>query len=143
MQNAFYPDGRVYSSSNRQNTGHQPHYNLAQAKQYSQKIFDCNFLLSDGKIIARLYMVGLIIGFTIRQNIVLNEKYSESEFDNIIELCRLQDVINKHGKYSPIGLRAGGLSQGEIQKVSLARAFIRKPQILILDLSLFSLKDLY
>lgn len=43
------------------------------------------------------------------------------------------DVINKHGKYSPIGLRAGGLSQGEVQKVSLARAFIRKPQILILD----------
>lgn len=75
----------------------------------------------------------MLLNKSIYENIVLNEKYSESEFDNIIELCRLQDVINKHGKYSPIGLRAGGLSQGEVQKVSLARAFIRKPQILILD----------
>ena len=75
----------------------------------------------------------MLLNKSIYENIVLNAKYSESEFDNIIELCKLQNVINKHGKYSPKGLRAGGLSQGEVQKISLARAFIRKPQILILD----------
>lgn len=32
-----------------------------------------------------------------------------------------------------MGLENGELSQGEIQKISIARAVIRKPQILILD----------
>lgn len=77
----------------------------------------------------------IIFNGTVKENICLDEDYDLSTINEIIKSCSLTDTIDKLEKKieTLIGTDEQKLSQGEIQKIGLARVLIRKPKILILD----------
>ena len=75
---------------------------------------------------------------TIRNNIVLEQEKKETELEKVIEITKVQEIVDKKGmKLDSMLLDSGiNLSGGERQRIILARSIIRKPKILILDESL-------
>ncbi len=84
-----------------------------------------------------------IFNDTIYQNITLNKKVSKKELNNIINLTKVDEIINKKTFRLDSYLYDSGsnLSGGERQRIILARSLIMKPKILILDESLSEVDD--
>lgn len=68
---------------------------------------------------------------SILENILLEDSFSQAEIDEIIHTCVLDEVLAHHKNL--IITDKSGLSQGQAQRVSIARMLIRKPDLLILD----------
>lgn len=87
------------------------------------------------KNIISLSSIPLLLNGTLRENICANENFSDEEIVSILNKCCLMNVVERlpQGIETKLGLGETGLSQGEIQKIALARVLIRKPNILILD----------
>jgi len=78
----------------------------------------------------------LLFDFSIRENICLGLMHvSEGELEEVISIIQAGEFIRQlpDGPDTAIGENAHCLSQGYKQRLALARAVIRKPDILILD----------
>ena len=78
----------------------------------------------------------MLITGTIKDNITLkNPAYSDNDITNALILSGADSVVNRmpDGINHKIGFDGNDLSGGERQKTAIARALIRKPQILIFD----------
>lgn len=64
-----------------------------------------------------------------------NSDASEEDIDNVIDKCNLIDTINKlpEGLQSKVGERGAKISGGERQKISIARALLRNPSLILCD----------
>ncbi len=86
--------------------------------------------------IASVFQDSLLLTGTIRDNITLRNKvYTEPDISEAIKLSGADTVIKRipEGLEYRIGCDGGSLSGGERQKIAIARALIRKPDILIFD----------
>lgn len=86
------------------------------------------------KIIS-LCSVPILLNGSVKDNICAGKECSEDELSAVIEQCCLSGVMERlpEGMDTLLGLGNAGLSQGEVQKIALARVLIRKPSVLILD----------
>ncbi len=78
----------------------------------------------------------LILSGTIRENITfVNPSISDADLEKALEVSCCKSFINQleKGLDTKIGERGSGLSEGQIQRISIARAIASKAPILILD----------
>ena len=86
--------------------------------------------------IASVFQESLLITGTIRDNITLKDDgYTDAELRRALELSGADALVARlpEGLEHRIGFDGGGLSGGERQKLAIARALIRRPDILIFD----------
>ena len=104
-------------------------------------------ILIGGRDIRRLQLKGLreaislvpqeplLFNGTLRDNILLGDpRASKKDIDDAIRVSGLENVIGKlpQGANEYIGPRGAMLSGGEKQRVALAQALLRKPQVVLL-----------
>lgn len=72
---------------------------------------------------------------TIRNNILFNKEVSDTEYQNIIKLCRVDKIIKRKPLLDNTLIMENGfnLSGGERQRIILARCLLKKSKIIILD----------
>lgn len=72
---------------------------------------------------------------SVRDNLCLGRNYSEAELWDALQCCGLEDFVGHlpQGLETHLGARELRLSGGEMQRLALARAVLRKPLLLILD----------
>ena len=78
----------------------------------------------------------LLITDSIKNNITLhNKNFSDEEINNVVKLVGLTSLIEKssNGLNEKVGNDGKKLSGGEMQKIAIARALIRKPKLIIFD----------
>lgn len=91
-----------------------------------------------GTILKTILYVGqnekLITG-TIRDNITCFRDISDEDFRKVVEICRIESIVEKRpNRYdSVVNAMQNNLSGGELQRIILARALLKKAKILILD----------
>lgn len=78
----------------------------------------------------------VIFNKSIRDNVTLGDQsYSDEDVINSLKQACIWNDVQKMpmGLYTIISGQGGNLSGGQIQRISLARALLKKPQILIMD----------
>ena len=79
---------------------------------------------------------GYIFSDTIASNIILGDKYPDKEkLGRALKLANLEDFLESlpRGLQTKIGQEGTGLSQGQKQRILIARAVYRNPGILFFD----------
>ena len=81
---------------------------------------------------------------TIKNNITLFKDYPEEEIEDVVEKTQLKRLVEslEDGIDTYIGEAGDKLSGGEKQRISMARAFLKKKPILLLDEATSSLDNL-
>jgi len=68
---------------------------------------------------------------TLKDNIILGRNVDEKELLSAIEICELEELMDKLD--AAVGRGGAGLSDGQKQRINLARAVLDKPYVIILD----------
>jgi len=70
---------------------------------------------------------------TLYNNLCMGDKFSQIEIDEVIDICCLKDFVNQYGYNLFIEENGKNISQGQLQRICIARSLLRRPQCLLLD----------
>src|SRR5690606_10853733 len=73
--------------------------------------------------------------FSLRENIDFGYSAGETELDAALEAAAMTDEVTgfHDGLETLVGPRGVRLSGGQVQRTAAARAFVRQPELLVLD----------
>lgn len=74
-----------------------------------------------------------VFNSSIRDNITMFRDFSGEAVDRVIRLAGLSDLIKEKGEDYMCGENGSGLSGGEKQRISIARALLKKAKLLLVD----------
>lgn len=76
-----------------------------------------------------------IFSGTVQQNITMGKAFDEKKINKIIHIACLDEFVSNHplGIKTKIGIDGIGISGGEKQRIMIARALYKDPQILMMD----------
>lgn len=97
-------------------------------------LMDNHLLLAD--LYEHLLLVdqsNCLISGSIKENICLYDTFTQEEFQEVIQVCQLRELIQEHGEDYKITPTALNISGGQAQRICIARMLIRKPDFLLLD----------
>ena len=70
---------------------------------------------------------------SIYNNLCMGDVFSDEEISNVLKICRMEDYVNEYGIDNYIFEDGKNLSEGQLQRICLARILLRKPSCLLLD----------
>jgi ABC-type multidrug transport system fused ATPase/permease subunit len=85
------------------------------------------------EIFSYLDQIDHLFDDTIKNNITLGRQHTDMEYAQAIKISGLQPLIDKKGDEFVVGKRGTRISGGERRRVSIARALLKKSNVLILD----------
>lgn len=86
-------------------------------------------------LISVVFQEGYIFSDSVKGNITLGSEFDEERFKKSIYLSNSYEFINKlpQKELTKIGENGLGLSKGQVQRILIARAMYKDPEIIILD----------
>lgn len=78
----------------------------------------------------------MVLSGTIRENVTMcNEKVSDEEIEVALRAAEVYDVVSElpEGLETHLTERGGGLSEGQLQRIAIARALLTKAPVILLD----------
>ena len=70
---------------------------------------------------------------TLKENITMGKFFDDDLLNEVINICELNEVKEKYTLDKLINKDTSNISGGEMQRICVARALIRKPKFLLLD----------
>ena len=74
-----------------------------------------------------------LFSMTLKENITMGKFFDDDLLNEVINICELNEVKEKYTLDKLINKDTSNISGGEMQRICVARALIRKPKFLLLD----------
>lgn len=75
----------------------------------------------------------VLVDGSLEENLLLGEAFPDDEISEVLHTCYLDQFVEERGKYFKIEEEGKNVSDGERQRIGLARFLLRRPQVLLLD----------
>ena len=92
--------------------------------------------LSRGKLYDKLQYVSqnyFVFEDTLYNNLCMGDSFSDESVNEAIDICCLREFVDEYGFETVLEENGKNISQGQLQRVCIARAILRKPECLLLD----------
>jgi len=84
-------------------------------------------------IVSTIQQNVFVFNASIKDNITMFGDFMKEEIDRVVELSGLSELVDQKGEDYMCGENGCGLSGGEKQRISIARALLRKSKVLLVD----------
>ena len=74
-----------------------------------------------------------VFNASIRDNVTMFKEFPKEDVDRVIDMAGLRELIDEKGEDYLCGENGCGLSGGEKQRISIARALLRNTKMLLID----------